>query len=120
MGVTLIYYISYRTLSVQRATRLSAGLELRRLRSRPWWASAHLRPAALPAQLSPRWQGLRRFSGANGTAGKADEAAGLTPGNEDNAAGGLSGPEKPYCPLYTEGMFCRDLPPEGRPGFGAR
>ena len=35
---------------------------------------------------------------------KADEAAGLSPGNEDNEAGGYFSPEKPCCPLFTEGI----------------
>ena len=34
---------------------------------------------------------------------KADEAAGLSPGNEDNTAGRHFSPEKPCGPLYTEG-----------------
>ena len=35
-------------------------------------------------------------------AGKADEAAGLAPGNEDNAAGGDFNPEKPCLPLSPD------------------
>lgn len=34
---------------------------------------------------------------------KADEAAGLSPGNEDNTAGRHFSPEKPCGPLYIEG-----------------
>ena len=39
-------------------------------------------------------------------AGKADEAVGLSPGNEDNAASCPRCPEKPCCLLYTEGTVC--------------
>ena len=38
-------------------------------------------------------------------ASKADEAAGLAPGNEDHEAGCYFSPEKPYCPLFTEGRI---------------
>lgn len=55
--------------------------------------------------LNGRWQVLRSFSGAKTGAGKADEAAGLTPGNEDNAAGVCFSPEKPCLPLSIEGIF---------------
>ena len=34
---------------------------------------------------------------------QADEADGLAPGNEDNTALRCFCPEKPYCPLHTEG-----------------
>ena len=37
-------------------------------------------------------------------AGKEDEAAGLAPGNEDNAASACFSPEKPCFPLSSEGM----------------
>ena len=37
-------------------------------------------------------------------AGKAFEAAGPPPGNENNAISRRRCPEKPYCPLYTEGI----------------
>ncbi|SFP84153.1 hypothetical protein SAMN05216343_11623 [Oscillibacter sp. PC13] len=37
-------------------------------------------------------------------ASKADEAAGLAPGNEDHEAGCYFSPEKPYCPLFAEGI----------------
>ena len=51
-----------------------------------------------------RRQVLWSFSGAKIAASKADEAAGLSPGNEDNEAGGHFGPEKPCCPSFTEGI----------------
>ena len=35
---------------------------------------------------------------------EADEAAGLTPGNEENEAVRCFSPEKPCLPLSTEGM----------------
>ena len=35
---------------------------------------------------------------------EADEAAGLTPGNEENEAGCYFSPEKPRLPLSTEGI----------------
>ena len=49
----------------------------------------------------------RSFSGAKTDAGKADEAAGLTPGNEDNAASICFSPEKPCCPLSIEGIISK-------------
>ena len=61
--------------------------------------------SSLPAPVLSCRQVRRSFSGADLVAGKADEAAGLPPGNEDNAASCLRCPEKPYCPLSTEGMF---------------
>ena len=36
---------------------------------------------------------------------EADEAAGLTPGNEENEAGGRFRPEKPCLPLSIEGSL---------------
>ena len=60
--------------------------------------------AALPASVFPRWQVLWSFSGAKIAQGKADEAVGLSPSNEDHAALGDLGPEKPYCPLFINGM----------------
>ena len=38
-------------------------------------------------------------------AGKADEADGLSPINEDNDAGGCSGPGKPCGPLSADAKF---------------
>ena len=58
--------------------------------------------SSLPAFIFSRRQVLWSFSGVKIAASKADEAAGLSPGNEDNEAGGHFGPEKPYCPLFTE------------------
>lgn len=58
-----------------------------------------------PAPIFPRWQVLRSFSGADLVADKADEAAGLVPGNENNEASRRRCPEKPCCPLSTEGIF---------------
>ena len=58
----------------------------------------------LPAPVLSRWQVLRSFSGADLVAGKADEAAGLPPGNEDNAACCRRCPEKPCCLLRAEGQ----------------
>ena len=75
------------------------------LRSRIWRATARLHPAALPAPILARWQVLWSFSGAKTDAGKADEAAGLSPGNEDNAADVCFSPEKPYFPLSIDGTI---------------
>ena len=36
-----------------------------------------------------------------------DEAAGLSPGNEDNAASICFSPEKPYFPLSIDGIIRR-------------
>ena len=36
---------------------------------------------------------------------EADEAAGLTPGNEENEAGCCFSPEKPRLPLSAEGYW---------------
>ena len=79
---------------------MSAGL-----RSRIWRASARLHPAALPAPIYARWQVLRSFSGVKTDSGKADEAAGPAPGNEDNAASVWFSPEKPCFPLLTEDSY---------------
>ena len=51
---------------------------------------------------------LREQRGIRLPAGQTDAGCvlvfgGRQPGNEDNDAGSLSGSEKPYCPLYTEG-----------------
>ena len=59
--------------------------------------------SSLPAPIFSRWQVLRSFSGTDLAAGKAFEAAGLSPGNENNTVSRRRCPEKPYCPLYTEG-----------------
>ena len=59
--------------------------------------------SSLPAPVLSCRQVRRSFSGADLVAGKADEAAGLSPGNEDNAASCPRCPEKPCCLLYTEG-----------------
>ena len=58
----------------------------------------------LPAPVFSRWQVLRSFSGADLVAGKAFEAAGLSPGNENNTVSRPRCPEKPCCLLYTEGI----------------
>ena len=60
--------------------------------------------SSLPAPVLSCWQVRRSFSGADLVAGKADEAVGLSPGNEDNAASCPRCPEKPCCLLYTEGI----------------
>ena len=60
--------------------------------------------SSLPAPVLSCRQVRRSFSGADLVAGKADEAAGLSPGNEDNAASCPRCPEKPCCLLYTEGI----------------
>ena len=60
--------------------------------------------SSLPAPVLSCRQVRRSFSGADLVAGKADEAVGLSPGNEDNAASCPRCPEKPCCLLYTEGM----------------
>ncbi len=39
---------------------------------------------------------------------KAFEAAGLLPGNENNAAGCYFSPEKPCCTLFTECTFAKE------------
>ena len=57
----------------------------------------------LPAPVFSHWQVLWSFSGADLVAGKAFEAAGLSPGNENNTGSRPRCPEKPCCPLYTEG-----------------
>ncbi len=59
--------------------------------------------SSLPAPIFSRWQVLRSFSGTDLVAGKAFEAAGLSPGNENNTVSRRRCPEKPYCPLYIEG-----------------
>jgi len=58
-----------------------------------------------PAPVFARWQVFRSFWGAKADTGKADEAAGLSPGNEDNTASGCFSPEKPCCPLPGEGIL---------------
>ncbi len=50
---------------------------------------------------------LWSFSGRKTGTGKADEAAGLTPGNEDNAASAYFYPERPCLPLLTDGVICK-------------
>ena len=62
--------------------------------------------SSLPAPVLSCRQVRRSFSGADLVAGKADEAGGLSPGNEDNAASCPRCPEKPCCLLYTEGAVC--------------
>ena len=62
--------------------------------------------SSLPAPVLSCRQVRRSFSGADLVAGKADEAVGLSPGNEDNAASCPRCPEKPCCLLYTEGTVC--------------
>ncbi len=104
-----------------RSTRKGYAASVRqrscqRLRSRVWRATARLHPAASSAPIFARRQVLRSFSGAKTNADKADEAAGLSPGNEDNAVSSRFSPEKPCCPLSTDGIsvvwiclrgFCR-------------
>ena len=46
---------------------------------------------------------------------EADEAAGLSPGNEENEADRCFSPEKPRLPLSTEGTE-REAPPIGGAG----
>lgn len=76
------------TLSVQGATCPGPMETVRWRRSRPNLASASPRAAALPSR-GFRVPGVRRsFLQAKLVAGKADEAAGLAPGNEDNDASG--------------------------------
>ena len=47
----------------------------------------------------------RSFSGAEIVSGEADEAGGLSPGHEENEAGRGFRPEKPYLPLFIEGII---------------
>ena len=58
-----------------------------------------------PAPIFSRWRVLRSFLGADLVAGKADEAAGLAPGNEDNAVSCQRCPKKPCCLLSAEGKI---------------
>ena len=58
-----------------------------------------------PAPIFARWKVLRSFSGAEIVSGEADEAGGLSPGNEENEAGRGFRPEKPYLPLSIEGTL---------------
>ena len=58
-----------------------------------------------PAPIFARRKVLRSFSGAEIVTGEADEAGGLTPGNEENEAGRGFRPEKPYLPLSIEGTL---------------
>ena len=66
----------------------------------------------MPAPIYARWQVFRSFSGAKTGAGKADEAAGLSPGNEDNAASICFSPEKPYFHLSIDGIYVEILTPK--------
>ena len=63
----------------------------------------------LTGPIYSHWQVLRSFSGTDSAAGKADEAAGPTPGSEDHAASRSRCPEKPRCPLSTEGTDAAGL-----------
>ena len=47
----------------------------------------------------------RSFSGAEIVSGEADEAGGPSPVNEENEAGRGFRPEKPYLPLFIEGII---------------
>ena len=62
--------------------------------------------SSLPAPVLSHWQVQGSFSGADLVAGQAFEAAGLSPGNENNAGSRRRCPEKPCCLLYTEGTVC--------------
>ena len=59
----------------------------------------------MPAPIYACWQVPRSFSGEKIVADKADEAAGLTPSNEDNDVSGNFSLEKPYCPLSIDGIL---------------
>ena len=92
------------TLSVQRATRLPAaqmcaGCVLGLGGRQP---TVVLRPCQPPFVLAGRSFGV--FRAHRGTLARQTRPPGLTPGNEDNAASGHLGPEKPCWPLYTEGI----------------
>jgi hypothetical protein len=58
----------------------------------------------LPSIITRR-KVLQSFSGAETAASEDDEAAGLSPGNEENETGGYFSPEKPCLPLLIEGVF---------------
>ena len=60
--------------------------------------------SSFPAAIFARRWVLRSFSGADFVPDKADEEAGLTPGNEDNAVRRKICPEKPCFPLSTDGI----------------
>ena len=56
-----------------------------------------------PEPIIARRKVLRSFSGAETMVSEADEAAGLSPGNEENEADRCFSPEKPCLPLSIEG-----------------
>ena len=58
-----------------------------------------------PEPIIVRRKVLRSFSGAEAMVSEADEAAGLTPGNEENEADRCFSPEKPCLPLSIEGTI---------------
>ena len=58
-----------------------------------------------PEPIIVRRKVLRSFSGAEAMVSEADEAAGLTPGNEENEAERCFSPEKPCLPLSIEGFL---------------
>lgn len=88
-----------------RGNTPDSGQKERCRRSRIWRALARLHPVAWSTLLLLRRQVLRSFSGGKIGAGQADEAAGLAPGNEDNAASAYFYPEKPCFPLLTDGTL---------------
>ena len=79
----------------------------------------------LPPYLTLSEQGATRLPAAKIDAGGVIVLGGLSPGNEDNEAGGHFGPEKPCCPSFTEGTFsiakkrpqCKKKPRKRIPGL---
>ena len=87
-----------------RASTLSSGQNKRWHCHRPRLAPASLRP--LPRQRSFLLAGksFGVFRERKRRHGEADEAAGLSPGNEENEGGCCFHPEKPWLPLSTDGI----------------
>ena len=73
-------------------------------RYRPRWASTHCRPLPWQTPIIACRKVLRSFSGAETAVSEDDEAAGLSPGNEENEPGCYFSPEKPCLPLSTESI----------------
>ena len=97
------------TLDGQGRTRFPAAKSKRWTSSSSSVGDGPPSSSSSPALIFPRWKVLRSFSGTEIVSREAEEAGGLSPGNEENEAGRVFRPEKPYLPLSIEGKR-RKLP----------
>ena len=99
-----------------RANTLSDGKNNRWYCHRPRLAPASLRPLPHQRPFFLAGKSFGVFREGKRRHGEADEAAGLTPGNEENEVRRCFHPEKPYLSLSIDGTIQKNRPIRDRMG----